>query len=370
MSAASRKLTVRIAAFLVALLLIVALGAQLTACASPAYYWQAARGHLSLMHGRQSIDEALQQRDTEASLAAKLKLAQGIRSFAVNELLLPDNDSYSQFVETGQDAVVWNVVAAPEFSLEAKEWCFAFAGCVPYRGYFERYKAEKFSGKMAAKGMDVSVSPAIAYSTLGWFDDPLLDTMWRYSDAQFAGHVFHELAHQKLYVKGDTAFNEAYASFVEQVGVARWLRARGEEDELEAWRKLEEARLEFNGLLQDVRRELLALYASQSPQEDMLAGKDKIFGSMEERYGRLVSEHWEGRDYFRNWFAKPPNNARFVLLESYQGGECAFSALYEAADRNMEKFHELALERSQLADEPRGAWLDSPCDGIAKGGEL
>jgi predicted aminopeptidase len=188
------------------------------ACAGPGYYVQAVSGHWHLMRERTVIDEILGNPKTDPERARKLRHVQGILEFAEQELQLPAGDSYQSFVETRREAVVWNVVAAPEFSLSPRKWCFIVAGCVPYRGYFDHDDAQRFGLRLERKGLDVSVSPAGAYSTLGWFSDPLLDTMLTRSDWQLAAYLFHELAHRKLYVRGDTDFNEAYARHVEQIG--------------------------------------------------------------------------------------------------------------------------------------------------------
>ncbi len=152
----------------------------LAGCAGPAWYTQAVSGHLALMTQRTGISEVLAEGKIDPALQQDLKLALEIRDFAINQLALPDNDSYTEFVQTGRQAVTWNIVATPEFSLEAKRWCFIIAGCVSYRGYFDQHKAERFAHKLEKKSYDVTISPAIAYSTLGWFDDPLLDTMLQY----------------------------------------------------------------------------------------------------------------------------------------------------------------------------------------------
>lgn len=342
------------------LLCIGLLATQLGGCASPAYYWQAASGHLSLMHARQSVDDAIAA-DTDADVVETLKLSRQIKAFAVNELQLPDNGSYDTFVRTGRDAVVWNVIATPEFSLQAKKWCFPVAGCVPYRGYFEQAGAERFAQKLRNKGLDAAISPATAYSTLGWFDDPLLDTMWRQSEAQFAAYLFHELAHQVLYVRNDARFNESYASFVEKIGVERWLSQRGEKQTLDRWHALADARTSFDALVRQTRGELAKLYASGLDPSAMRAGKTATLDRMESRYRGLRDEQWQGHDYFGGWFEPRPNNARFALVDTYQGGNCAFANLYARAGGDMARFQDLAQARSRLPAEERRDWLDAAC---------
>lgn len=341
------------------LVLIAALNAG--GCASPAYYAQAIGGHYQLMRHRQDVDEAIRSGSLAPETARQLQLASKIRAFASTDLGLPDNGSFRQFVHTGREAVTWNVVAAEEFSLEPKQWCFPVAGCVSYRGYFKPEDAHAFAGKLSRKGLDTDVSPAIAYSTLGWFDDPLLDTMLAYDDEQLAGIVFHELAHQQLYIKDDTAFNEAYARFVEQAGVLAWLGHRDEPEREQAWRASEQASLDFNRLLSEARTDLQALYETAEPIDEKRRLKAQRFERLGRDYASLVESHWSGRDYYAAWFSRDLNNARLALIASYEGGSCAFDRLFEEAGADFIQFHELARQVSRLSRDQRTAWLDQPC---------
>jgi len=349
---------------------VVLLLLQLPGCAGPFYYTQAISGHLGLMRDREDIQEILDQAGTDPELHRELELALEIRAFATRHLGLPDNDSYKEYVRTGRAAVSWNVVAAPEFSLKARQWCFVVSGCVPYRGYFEQEKAARFAQKMRHKSYDVTVSPAVAYSTLGWFDDPLLDTMLQYSDEQLAAFIFHELAHQQLYVKGDALFNEAYAGFIEEAGVRQWLQATGRHELLPRWRLMEQASTQFNSLLMRTRDQLADEYSSDHGIEAMRVHKKSIFSDMESEYNRLVNEQWNSEDYFKSWFSSDLNNARLALINSYQGGACAFTNLYESTGRNLLQFQQLAAEKAALNGEQRTAWLNQPCATIASGRDL
>ena len=337
----------------------------LTGCAGPSYYTQAIRGHLGLMGDREDIIVILEREGIDPELREDLQLALDIRAFATDELGLPDNPSYTQFVQTGKQAVSWNVVAAPEFSIQARRWCFVVSGCVPYRGYFEREKANQFAQRMRDKSFDVSISPAIAYSTLGWFDDPLLDTMLQYSDEQLAAFIFHELAHQALYVKGDTAFNEAYAGFIEEVAVRQWLQATDRDELLPDWRSMENAAIQFNALLRKTRDRLANEYAAGLGEAATRINKQLIFSDMRSEYQELVSERWKGKDYFKSWFSGELNNARLALINSYQGGLCAFTELYQSAGRNFHRFRQLAAEKAAMDKVQRRAWLNEPCTTIA-----
>lgn len=331
-------------------------------CSSLSYYGQAISGHLSLMHQRQDITALLADPQTDPALAANLRLAREVVKFAETELLLDSGGSYSQLVMTGQTAVSWNVVAAEEFSVNAINWCFPVAGCVPYRGYFKQQKAIDFAEEQRALGYDVYISPVTAYSTLGWFHDPLLDTMFRYSDSQLAGILIHELAHQKLYVSGDTAFNESFAEFVESTGVKLWLQQTERLQELQDWSLRRQAEPQFAALLAGTRETLRLLYDSGEPAELMREHKLATFNALQDEYTTLVNAHWQGRDYFSGWLAGDMNNAKLALADSYAGGACAFAALYQQADDDLTKFYELARQQSRLDAEQRTAWLQAPCN--------
>lgn len=343
---------------------------QLTACAAPSYYAQAISGHMKLMRERQSIETLLESENTDPELEGKLMLAMQIREFAATGLGFDAGDSYTQFVATGQSAVTWNVVAAPEFSLEPRTWCFPVSGCVAYRGYFKQEAAEQYAQKLANKEFDVVVSPAIAYSTLGWFDDPLLDTMLQYNEEQLAAFIFHELAHRQIYVKGDSAFNEAYASFIGETGVQLWLEATGREARLEAWRTRQQASGDFRDLLQETRQRLSEVYASDSTAAEKRTRKVSLFDELEMAYQVMVRDEWDGQDYYAGWFSRGLNNAQMALVNSYQGGVCAFARLYRSVGGDMARFQDLAAKKASLSKEQRSAWLNQPCRVIASEGNL
>lgn len=337
---------------------------QAAACAGPAYYAQAIDGHLELMRQREPVSKLLAEDGAglDPELRQKLELTREIRAFGVAQLGLPDNGSYTQFVHTGRDAVTWIVVAAPEFSLQPRRWCFLFAGCLPYRGYFEQEDAGRFADRLAADGFDTALSPAAAYSTLGWFEDPLLDTMLRYSDERLAAVIFHELAHQNLYVRGDADFNESYASFIEETGVALWLVASGRAERLSGWQRERAAARDLDERVQRTRDTLASVYASQAVPAAKRAQKEAAYAALREAWSGLVRERWGGAEHFAGWFGGELNNARLALFASYRGGICAFAALYRAAGEDMASFQALAADRAKLADEARRAWLEQDCE--------
>lgn len=333
----------------------------LCACSGPGYYLQALSGQHKLMQSRQNIQDLLQNPATPPELVVHLEHAEQIRSFARRVLDLPANGSYTTYVEVEGEALVWNVVATGAFSLEPKRWCFLVAGCVPYRGYFKQQKALDSAARLARKGMDVLVSPVPAYSSLGWFDDPLPSTMFSSSDIALAAYLFHELAHQRLYVKNDSRFNEGYADYVEAAGVRAWLSASHREDELGQWLQRQQDLADFGRLVSATRQRLSALYASHLPEDRMRQQKSSLFEAFKQDYQALRDEKWQGKGYFDAWFREPPNNARLALYNTYEGSHCAFQSLWEESAGDWREFHRLARLKSKLPAVERSAWLKLNC---------
>jgi len=330
---------------------------SLSGCSTVGYYSQAVSGHFKLMRARQPIEQVLADEKTTTELREKLQTLVDARAFAVAELLLPDNDSYSTYVATGRSAVTWNVVAAEEFSVRPKTWCFPIAGCVSYRGYFDRSDADAYANQLAGENYDVSVGGASAYSTLGWFDDPVLDTMLRGGDIRYVGTLFHELAHQVLYVKDDSNFNEAYATFIEQIGVRRWLAHRDEAARIpgyDAWLLRVE---EFVALLKQTRDALQTLFEKDLADDIMRDEKRRVFDTMQTDY-QALKESWGGYAGYDNWFKRDLNNARLVAVSTYRRYVPAFYAMYEEANQDLARFYEIARAVSELPIEQRRAKLD------------
>ena len=337
----------------------------LAACSGPGYYMQAISGQWKLMHTRQDIQSILDDPATNPELTGQLQLAGQLKIFAQDSLDLPANGSYSSYVEVEGDALVWNVVATEEFSLQAKKWCFPVAGCVPYRGFFKQEKALQSAERYRKKSMDVYVSPSAAYSSLGWFSDPLLSTMLSGTDVRLAAYLFHELAHQRLYIKDDGLFNEGYASFVEETGLKQWLEANQRQDDLEQWKHIQNVSTEFNSLIGETRNELTGLYRSDTPETGMRERKQEIFGSFLHSLERLRNEKWQGKRYYQSWFEEPLNNARLALYDTYEGSHCAFQRLWLETEGDPREFHRLAEEKSGLEKEERQEWLKQSCRTIA-----
>ncbi len=242
-------------------------------CQALSYYTQAIGGHLEVMARARPLGEVIADPATGAELRQRLETARRIREFAVRRLALPDNGSYLAYADLERPYAVWNVFAAPEFSVEPKKECFPFAGCVSYRGFYSEDEARRHAHKLRAGGYDVYVGGVPAYSTLGWFDDPLLSTFIGYSDAQLARLVFHELAHQTVYARGDTTFNESFAVVVEEEGVRRWLEFENRSSELAAFRAVQARKREFAARVAETRERLAAAYREGLPREATLERK-------------------------------------------------------------------------------------------------
>jgi predicted aminopeptidase len=337
-----------------AALLASSLAALLTGCETAGYYAQAAGGHLALMASRQPIDELLTVPAGEqpAARADVLRTVLEIREFATAELGLPDNGSYRSTTPPQGDAVVWSVVATPRYSLEPRRWCFPVAGCTSYRGYFDRAAADGYARGLAREGLDVTVDPVPAYSTLGWFDDPLPGNVLRWPDYEIATLVFHELAHQRLYVKGDSPFNEAFATAVADAGVGRWLARRGDAAATAGWRGARQRQAQFLGLLLGARERLLAGYEGAGSDEVRESLKRDTFAALREDYARLTAS-WEAPSPgYDAWMARPLNNARLAAVATYRRWLPAFDHLMHCAGGDFERFY-AACEALAVLDATR-----------------
>ena len=330
--------------------LVVAL-ASVGGCATfadgPTYYWQSMVGHLSLMSRARPIDDVLGDPATDARLKDRLGRVQSIRRFASDELGLPDNESYTRYADLERPFVVWNVFATPELSMKLQQWCFPVAGCVSYRGYYDKDEADRFAARMRELGLDVQVGGVPAYSTLGWFADPVLSTFIQYPEGELARLVFHELAHQVVYVKGDTTFNESFATAVEEVGVERWLAAQGNPDLERAYRAHVERRRAFVSLLRRHRQSLELLYAQPIPDEDKRRGKQAVFEALQADYQELRAS-WGGFAGFDRWFAQPLTNAHLASVGTYTDLLPAFRALLREQAGDLPMFYRATRELAAL----------------------
>ncbi len=341
-----------------AVLAVAVLG--VSGCSTLGYYWQSVNGHLELMNAARPLPEWLQDSQTPEKLKARLTLAQRIRSFAVSELHLPDNASYQRYADLQRKAVVWNVTAAPALSLKPETWCFPVAGCVGYRGYFDEQEARAEAARLQAQGLDVHVYGVPAYSTLGWMNwaggDPLLSTFVGYPEGDLARLIFHELAHQVVYVQDDTPFNESFATSVERLGVARWLGASGSDAARADYAALEQQRMQFQALSQDTRRALVRIYESKAApapsRQAQLAMKTIALEEFRARYAEL-RKSWAvpagSLGGYDRWVAQA-NNASFGAQAAYDELVPSFEALFARGGGNWPAFYD---EVRQLASLPK-----------------
>jgi predicted aminopeptidase len=295
---------------------------------SGCYYMQAARGQLDVMSKREPIDELIEAPGTPEELAGRLQLVSEARQFAIDELLLPDNDSYRSYADLGRDFVVWNVFAAPEFSLQPRTWCFPIAGCVAYRGYFSEDAAHRKADQLRENGFDVAVGGIAAYSTLGRFADPVLNTMMQWDDTDLVATIFHELAHQVLYVKGDSTFNESFATAVEEIGLERWLSSRDQGDDFGDYIDRRDQRNKTLELMTAARLDLEKIYASSMAVHEKRRAK-------ETRLAQLANE-------LPAEFGTDLNNARLAAMSLYHHRVPEFRALYEECERELRCFFDRA----------------------------
>lgn len=317
---------------------LMALLTIITGCSNAAYYSQAVQGHLSIMAARQPIDKVLNDEALTEKRREQLLQAQVIRRYASDALHLPDNKSYTSYVELGRSSVVFNAVITPKYSLTPVKWCFPVAGCVSYRGYYDKQDAVAFSETFASSEYDRYVGGSRAYSTLGWFDDPLTSPMLDSGELLLAQVIFHELSHQQLYIKNDTAFNEAFASAVGEAGVIQWLSAQKPEL-LPRYQRYLTRKSAFNALLANTAQQLRNHYRKEQPKIELQAGKDAILKDLRQDYETLKAS-WNGYTGFDNWFKKPVNNSRLALVSVYRDLIPDFDRWLQACNGGFKDFYQ------------------------------
>ncbi|MEN9779740.1 MAG: hypothetical protein RL014_888 [Pseudomonadota bacterium] len=353
-----------------------ALAALLSGCSTvdgPGYYAQAVRGHLQLLADAKPVNDWVSDPATPAALRERLALSQRIRSFAVTELHLPDNASYRRYADLKRRSVVWNVVATPELSLQLKQWCFPVAGCVGYRGYYAEADAQALAAQLRSAGLDVTVYGVPAYSTLGWLNwlggDPLLNTFIHYPEGELARIVFHELAHQVVYVNDDSVFNESFASFVEQQGAQRWLAERANDAARSEYAAFDARRREFRALALRTRDRLRQVYgeaadattaapaatATPANADAQRAAKAQALADFRAGYTALRAR-WGGWAGYDGWVAQA-GNASFAIQGAYEEWVPAFAALFEREGRDWRRFYDATRTLSRLPREERRAAL-------------
>lgn len=335
------------------LLLVIAFCLAAQGCGT-VYVAQAAKGQVQLLAARKPIDRLLANPKTSPELKARLESVKAAREFAWRELGLPDNKSYTTYADLKRDYVVWSVVATPEFSIEPREWCFPFVGCVAYRGYFKEARAQRFADELRAQGFDTMVGGTPAYSTLGKFNDPILNTMMSYGDDELASILFHELSHQVLYIQDDTAFNEAFAVTVEQEGLTRWLKSRGRADQLVRYQKRRERQAEGLAVVRRYRAELASLYASGIDAELMRSRKATVFARLVEEL-KALDARYSVKSGMVDDLEGGPNNARLASIATYYDCVPGFEKLLASVDHDLPRFYAAAAELAKLSREERRA---------------
>jgi predicted aminopeptidase len=302
------------------------------------YLAQATQGQWRLMRARRPIEHVLADPASSAELKSRLELVLDARAFASGSLGLPQNRSYRSYSDLGRPYAVWNVVAAPEFSIEPLRWCFPFTGCLSYRGYFKESNARAFAAALAAKGNDTLVAGVAAYSTLGHFDDPVLNTMMRYGDLELVSMIFHELAHQLIYVKGDSEFNESFAVTVEEEGLRRWLEARGRSIELQDFLARRAADEQIIGTLAAGRAELDALYHAPLGPPEMRARKHVLLADIAESVRTLERQQGQ-RSGYEAWIDAGLNNAHLAAIATYSDCVPGFQRLLARHGGDLQAFY-------------------------------
>ena len=308
-------------------------------CAQLGYYTQAVQGHLAMLADARPIDHWLADPGVGDDLKARLKRVREIRAFAAKELALPDNGSYTKYADLKRKYVLWNVVATPELSLTPERWCFPVAGCVDYRGYYSREAAQSFADNLSRQNLDVRVTGVPAYSTLGWFNDPVLSTFIGYSEPELARLIFHELAHQVAYAPGDSQFNESFATAVEEIGVMRWLEARGDDTTRAQYRAYQERKEEFLALLSTYAQQLEDNFNRPVSDAEKRRRKAEIFADLQQRYAHIKQTKWDGYSGYDRWFGERITNAHFALISTYHDLVPAFRAML-AKDQRLPIFYQ------------------------------
>ncbi|TFV86693.1 aminopeptidase [Oxalobacteraceae bacterium OM1] len=326
-------------------------------CSQINYFAQAAQGQFELLAEARPIDDWIANPSTSDKLKDKLAKVKEIRKFAVQELGLPDNGSYTSYTDLKRPYVMWNVVATPELSLKPLQWCFPVAGCVNYRGYYSKEAAQAYAAELRAEHYDVEVSGVPAYSTLGWFKDPVLSSFIQYPDGEVARMVFHELAHQTVYVAGDSRFNESFAVSVEEAGVERWLAKYGDDKMRTAYAAYEKRKREFLALLLKHRRELEENFARDVSDNDKRTRKAQIFQALKDDY-QVLKTSWGGYSGYDKWFAEPLSNAHLSAIATYHDFVPGFRALL-VREKRMDKFYDAVRRLADLDKTERHQMLAS-----------
>ncbi len=331
---------------------LTALCISISSCAQLGYYYQAVKGQSQLLNKRQPVDQILADPDTPETLKHQLSKAEEIRLFGIQHLGLGDQGNFTQYADLNRKYALWNVVAAPEFSIEPKTWCFPVAGCVSYKGFFDQALALREQETLRGQGFDVLVYGVTAYSTLGWFDDPLLNTFIHYPDNELAALLFHELSHQVLYVKDDSDFNEAFATAVEYAMLSRWLKKQGKDEQVELIKSNRDKQNRITELVLGFRKQLQSAYVGENPDRE----KIRLFDQMKRQYSEIKASG-EGTPYYDWWFSQPLNNAYLLTVSTYFRLVPAFSNMIAEHDGDLQAFFDYSRNLARQPKETRDKTL-------------
>jgi predicted aminopeptidase len=330
----------------------------LGACTTGAYLWQATTGHLQVLAASRNINEVVALPDTNDKLRRQLEYVQRIRDYSIRSLSLPDNKSYTAYAELNRPYVVWNVIAAPVDSLNLKTWCFPFTGCISYKGFYREADAIALGNQLRTEGLDVAVLGVPAYSTLGFTPDPVLSTFINYPVGELARLIFHELAHQVIYIADDTMFNESFATAVEELGVQAWLAQPGNEELRIQYETFDRRRVAFRAMLAKAQADLKTLYANRGelPDDDVLLAKNQRFKALRQEY-ELLKKSWGGWSGYDRFMAEDLNNAKLGVSGLYTFHVPAFKALFERCGSRYPVFYEAVQWLGEQPAEQRESML-------------
>ncbi|MBC8097272.1 MAG: aminopeptidase [Akkermansiaceae bacterium] len=362
------------------LLTLLTVVSTVSGCRTLKFYGQAIKGQYQIFTHQEPIEKLLAEPATPPKLKVQFELLLKLRAFANQELKLPVNDHYLKYVDVHRPYVVWNVQAAPEFSLEPKTWWYPLVGRLEYRGYFSERAAREQAAALRKQGCDVFVGGVDAYSTLGWFNDPVLNTFIFRAEPELAEVIFHELGHQRLFARGDTDFNEAFATVVGEEGTRRWLRSQGNTNSLGEYQLSLRRNAQFVRLILNTRAQLEKIYGDQRDPDGKLraakhppasgpglsAAKRKVFAGLQTQYAALKAE-WGGHYSYDRWFAREVNNAQLNTIANYYDFVPGFEALLALKGGDLEKFYAAAEELAHKTKDERHQWLR---DLVPKGGDL
>jgi predicted aminopeptidase len=325
-------------------------------CTDVRYYMQSVRGQLDVVSRRQDIAEMLADETLPQAMRERLGLVLAVRNFAVDSMQLPESGSYTAYADLERDYAVKNLFAAPEFSTHLRSWCYPIVGCATYRGYFDEGMLHETASQLRQQGYDVYTGRVAAYSTLGWFEDPILNTVMGWPEYQLVGLIFHELAHHRLYIDDDTVFNESFASAVEQSGIELWYSTRAQQEQVEVYLQRKNSRKLVVEVIFRIRKELAALYEQEIPAEEMREKKAELMQQAKEEYQGL-GEQVTASSGFNRWFAGELNNAKLGSVAAYNNYVGAFLAILASHDYDYAKFYEHVEALGRLEQPEREARL-------------